>query len=53
MPFYEGQVSILTPLTEHNLTDVRQWARRLIDGALRQAKLESERDEEHEIGRYS
>lgn len=53
VPYYERQISVMQPLKEHPRVEVRQWAERRIESALRQAKQEMDRDQEKEIGRYS
>lgn len=53
VPFYERQASVLRPLLDHYIAEVRHWSRILIDSAKQHSKLESAKDNEHEIGRYS
>ncbi len=52
VPYYEEQIALLSPLLDHEFSQVRDWASRRISYATEQAQRERDRDAEREIGLY-
>ncbi|OGA14120.1 MAG: hypothetical protein A3H32_14680 [Betaproteobacteria bacterium RIFCSPLOWO2_02_FULL_63_19] len=52
VPYYQEQVQLAAPLVEHPISQVREWAEKLISYARQQAQRERDRDAEREIGLY-
>lgn len=52
VPYYEEQITLVSPLLRHPNVRVREWAENMISYARRQARHEQDRDAEHEIGLY-
>lgn len=52
VPYYEEQIALLSPLLDHEFSQVRDWASRRISYATHQAQRERDRDAEREIGLY-
>lgn len=52
VPYYEEQITLVSPLLEHPNVRVREWADKMISYARRQTRQEQDRDAEHEIGLY-
>lgn len=52
VPYYEEQITFVSPLLQHPNVRVREWAEKMIAYASRQARHERDRDAEHEIGLY-
>jgi hypothetical protein len=52
VPFYERQITVVSPLLTHHRETVRAWARRIVDGARESRDREAQRDEEQKLGRW-
>jgi hypothetical protein len=52
VPYYEEQVTLLSPLLQHRIPRVREWAEKGIFYARREANRQRDRDAEQEIGLY-
>lgn len=52
VPFYERLMAVVSPLLNHEREAVRDWARRMVDGARKSRDKEAQRDEEQSVGRW-
>lgn len=52
VPYYEEQIKLVSPLLQHPIKKVRQWAEKLIDYSRKQAQRERDRDAARAIGLY-
>lgn len=52
VPFYERQITVISPLLTHHIENVRVWSRRIVDIAKMYRDKEAQRDEETKLGRW-